>query len=256
MLIRLTQKAKIAGLFLLFFLIGIFSIRQGYLFAQPALSVIENLQVAAESVVYIESENAVLSDTAKDTYAVTGLRDSERSRTRATTYTRNGAGVIIDANGIIVTTSHVVNGANRIMVRFSDQSLASAVPLWVISEYDIAFIRVADRLSSSVLGFSEQRSVQLGMTVYTIGTSAMHNQTIAQGKITGIGKRQHRTTQAVDMIQTDFSVYKGDSGGPLLDKEGHLLGLIIAAKVKQPYRTFAIPAPVIKHYYRTLRKDS
>ena len=85
-----------------------------------------------------------------------------------------------------------------------------------------------------------------------IGNSDFWNESLVSGKITGlVGARlaRNRKNKIVELIRVNITVYKGDSGGPLLDKNGHLIGLM-AAKLKNKERmSLAIPSNKIKKLY-------
>lgn len=222
------------------------------LYAQS--SIIEIIQDSLRSIVSIKAENALAEkespQLAKDprTGKIVVVQ-----RLKGATYARVGAGVVIDASGIIATNAHIVKGAQRVSVTLSDGTEAKAHVLWVSLEDDLAFLRVTTEVLFVPLGFSTIKTIQLRDTVYTVGGSEMLKGSFIQGKISGVGKRaqaQEGDTYHVDLIQTSFEdMYQGDSGSPLLDRNGKLLGLMVAVKTSTPYVSFAIPSHRIAKYY-------
>ena len=218
-------------------------------------SLIQIIQESLSSIVGIEAENAQLFKT-RDI----GIRDAATGRLaiarglKSSKYLRSGAGVIIDSSGLIATNAHLVLHPGRIAVTLHDNSKYEAKVVWVAPEEDLAFLRIPPLSPYQPLAFSNSDDARIGTPVYAIGNSEFIKGTIAQGKITGIGNKASRkdaNDPLVDILQTNFSTYRGDSGGPLLDSAGRLLGLIVAAETKAPHATFAIPSNKIKHYYLT-----
>ncbi|MFC1755081.1 S1C family serine protease [Thermoproteota archaeon] len=215
-------------------------------------SIIATIDNSLKSIVYIKSESAVIG---KDSDVL--VKDEKTGkillmkRAKGAKFDRTGSGVIIDATGIIVTNAHIVQNAGRITVTLNDQTKYEAEVLWIASGDDLAFLRIKPKKPLTPLPLSHPDTIKLNATVYTIGSSEILDGTITQGKITGIGKSNKKKKQKgeyADLIQIGFNLYKGDSGAPLLDNEGKLLGLMIATQRKQSRKSFAIPAYKIKAY--------
>ncbi len=219
-------------------------------------SILQTLDESLRSIVKIKAESAIMGkkpETAfldKETGKILILK-----RAKAAKFDRNGAGVVIDSKGIIVTNAHVVKKAGRTTVTFHDNTELDAQVVWVDSKDDIAFLKVNAEAALKPLSLADSNSARLRDIVYTVGNSEFIQGTIAQGRITGIGKND-KTTQKVDMIQTNFNIYKGDSGGPLLNEKGQLLGMLIAAKTTQNHISFAIPSSNIKKHYQNYIKKT
>jgi S1-C subfamily serine protease len=158
-----------------------------------------------------------------------------------------GAGVVIDAQGAILTALHVVSGGGTIQVRFADgtQSVARVVQSQPAS--DIAVLGV-DRLPSVVVPAVMGGAVQVGDAVFPVG-----NPLGLQGSLTaGVVSALQRTIRAEGnrtlkgLIQFDAAVNPGNSGGPLLDRDGHVVGIVtgLANPSQQPFFVgigFAVP---------------
>ena len=216
-------------------------------------STLERLSQVKKAVVYIKAENAVLAR--KPNIAVlnpvkTGLLILKRAR--AATFDRKGAGVIIDPSGLIITNAHTVRDAGRILAASHDGSIYEAKLLRIADDDDLAFLGINPVKPLTPVAFSDSNTARLGNVVYTIGGSNFSRDTISQGKITGLGKRAKRkgsNRYSIELLQTDLNLHKGDSGGPLLDKKGRLLGLLFATRNKRPHLSFAIPSNRIKQEY-------
>jgi len=215
-------------------------------------SVIENLNKTLSSVIYIESEVAGLFRTPH-----TAVRDKNTGKIavatgiRAGKYKRSGAGVIVDKTGIAVTNAHIVINAKRITVSLVNGQSYPAEITFVAPDEDIAFIKIIAEIDFSPVFFSDSDNLTLNSRVFNVGASEVLKGSFSEGKVTGIGENRSQPptdNENIDLIQTSFNVYKGDSGGPLLDYHGHFLGLIVGAKINTGHTSYAIPSNKVKKY--------
>ncbi len=142
-----------------------------------------------------------------------------------------GSGIVIDRNGTIVTNNHVVQGALRVQVIFTeDRARMEGEVIGTSSEHDLAVVRVdADDLDPVEIGRSSQ--LQLGDDAIAIGFPlGLGGPTVTRGIISGLD----RTVQAQNqcgverlegVLQTDAAINPGNSGGPLVDSAGQLVGI-------------------------------
>jgi len=139
-----------------------------------------------------------------------------------------GAGVVYDTKGDILTDEHVVAGATKVTVAFQDGRTASAKVLGTDPSTDVGVIRV--NVPSSELHpipFADSSSAQVGDPVVAIGSPFSEPETTTAGIVSAVG----RSIQAPNnftipgAIQTDAAINPGNSGGPLLDASAHVLGL-------------------------------
>jgi S1-C subfamily serine protease len=139
-----------------------------------------------------------------------------------------GAGVVYDNKGDILTDEHVVSDASSATVTFQDGRTATAKVLGTDASTDVGVIRV--NVPSSELHpiqFANSSAAQVGDPVVAIGSPFSLPETVTQGIVSQVG----RSIQAPNgftiplAIQTDAAINPGNSGGPLLDANGHVLGL-------------------------------
>jgi S1-C subfamily serine protease len=163
-----------------------------------------------------------------------------------------GSGVIVDAQGHILTNEHVVNGATDISVRLADGSEYAAKVVGTAPDSDLAIVQAsipADKLAVATLGDSS--AVQPGDPAIAIGSPFGLDQTVTAGIVSGIN-REFGTANGRPMrglIQTDAPVNPGNSGGPLLNAKGEVVG--ITTSIESPVRGsvgvgFAIPSNTAK----------
>ena len=153
-----------------------------------------------------------------------------------------GSGLVIDRDGHILTNYHVVEGQQTLKVKLSDGSASTATVLGFDPGSDLAVIQAtfpADRLIPATLGNSDQ--VRTGDAVFAIGAPFNQPFTVTSGIISATG----RTTQSSftgrsirDVLQTDAAVNPGNSGGPLFNMNGEVIG--INTSIENPNGRFFI----------------
>jgi len=140
-----------------------------------------------------------------------------------------GTGVIVDDQGHILTNNHVIDGAQSIEVRFSDGSTLSAEVSGTDPANDVALIKVDPNGHDLVVAkLGDSDALRVGDPVLAIGNPFNLEGTLTQGIVSALG-RTHATganTRPIrNMIQTDAAVNPGNSGGPLLDCRGEVVGI-------------------------------
>lgn len=140
----------------------------------------------------------------------------------------SGSGAIIDAGeGIVVTNNHVVEGGRKFTVDMTDGRIFDAVLIGADKATDLAVLRIeqgegAARLSEIEVVDSDQ--LRTGDLAFAVGYPLGLDQTLTMGVISGLG-RSGMGDRIEDYIQTDAAVNSGNSGGPLLDSRGRLIGI-------------------------------
>jgi serine protease Do len=169
-----------------------------------------------------------------------------------------GSGVIVDAeDGYVLTNYHVVSGANAILVRLSDGRVIAGDDVGVVgfdAATDLAVLRInAGNLASIAWGDSQR--LEVGDWVLAVGNPYGLDRTVTSGIVSAKQRRGVNGTAYQDFLQTDAAVNPGNSGGPLLDIEGKLVG-ITTAIVGQAFQgiTFAIPSEVAQDVYERLKQ--
>ena len=142
----------------------------------------------------------------------------------------SGTGFVIDSNGTIVTAAHVVDGANRVQVRFDDNDLSvDAEVLGSDDSSDLAVLRVDASKTQSVtpLALADSDTVKVGDPTLAIGYPLGLDRTVTAGIVSAVGRAiQAPNGFSIDkVIQTDASINPGNSGGPLLDGAGRVIGV-------------------------------
>lgn len=137
--------------------------------------------------------------------------------------TATGTGFIISQDGYVLTNHHVVEGADEISLRLSDRREFKAKLVGSDAQTDVALLKVeADGLSALRLG--QSAGVKAGQWVVAIGSPYGLDHTVTAGIVSAIG-RSTGGQQYVPFIQTDVAINRGNSGGPLLNTRGEVVGI-------------------------------
>ncbi len=165
-----------------------------------------------------------------------------------------GSGVIVDPSGIALTNAHVLEGATEIEVVTADGKKPKAKVVGVDPKTDLAVLRLEGPGPFPAVTFGDSSRMQVGDWVLAIGSPFRLHQTVSAGIISGksrvIGQGPYD-----DLLQTDAAVNPGNSGGPLVNMSGEVIGINTAILSRAGGSTgigFAIPSGVARHAYREL----
>jgi serine protease Do len=149
----------------------------------------------------------------------------ERGVRRAPQRVRSlGSGVIVSADGVILTNSHVVENAETIRVALKDGRDLDAKLVGTDPQSDIAVLRV-DQKQLPAIGIADSSKTRIGDLVLAIGNPFGIGQTVTMGIISAVGRANVGITDYEDFIQTDAAINPGNSGGALVDMDGKLVGI-------------------------------
>jgi serine protease Do len=134
-----------------------------------------------------------------------------------------GSGFIIRGNGLIITNHHVIEDADEIVVRLYDRREFVAELVGSDPETDVALLRI-DAEELPTLEFGDSEALRPGEWVIAIGSPFQFEQSVTAGIVSAKGRTQWRQ-QYVPFIQSDVAINRGNSGGPLIDTDGHVVGI-------------------------------
>jgi serine protease DegQ len=168
-----------------------------------------------------------------------------------------GSGVIVSAEGYILTNNHVVEGADEIEVILNDSRRAVAKVIGTDPDSDLAILKISlDKLPAIVLGNSD--ALQVGDQVLAIGNPFGVGQTVTSGIVSALNKNQLGINTFENFIQTDAAINPGNSGGALVDVNGNLQGINTAIYSRSGGSLgigFAIPVSTAKLVMEGIVKD-
>jgi len=199
------------------------------------------------SIKTVEADLTSTSESLAELSAVSGdfsgiVEDAIHGVVSVLTDDGQGSGAVYSDDGYIVTNYHVIKTANNIEVLFSDGARVDAVLIGSNTVNDIALLKV-DRNNLYELGFGNSNSVRIGEKVVALGNPLGLSFTVTEGIVSA--KNRVIIEGAAGLIQTDVAVNPGNSGGPLLNKEGKVIGIINAKLQGYEGLGFAIPSNVV-----------
>ena len=168
-----------------------------------------------------------------------------------------GSGVIVSADGLLLTNNHVVEGASEIEVQLADGRQARARLVGTDPETDLALLQIKlDALPVITLG--DVRVLQVGDVVLAIGNPFNVGQTVTSGIVSALGRNRLGLSTFENFIQTDAAINPGNSGGALVDAEGRLVGINTAIYSRSGGNMgigFAIPVDSARGVMDALLRD-
>lgn len=173
----------------------------------------------------------------------------------------SGSGVIISADGYIVTNNHVIKGANKIEVKLNNQKTYTADLIGSDPSTDIALLKIEEK-GLPYIKFVDSDAINVGDWVLAVGNPFGLNSTVTAGIISAKGRsinilRQNSDSPIESFIQTDAAINPGNSGGALVNANGDLIGINTA--ISSPTGTyagygFAVPSNLVKKVVEDIKK--
>jgi serine protease Do len=197
--------------------------------------------------------------------------DSSSGRTDTAVITRQrdtGSGVILSADGYIVTNYHVVSNARRVRVRIPNdaatgksvlQPVGKIIDAKVIGadrDTDLAVIKI-DRTDLPFLTLGDSDTLHQGELIMAFGSPMGLENSVSMGVVSSVA-RQIKPDDSMIYIQTDAPINPGNSGGPLVNSEGQVMGLntfILSQSGGSEGLGFAIPSNIVKNIYQQLHDE-
>jgi serine protease Do len=165
-----------------------------------------------------------------------------------------GSGFIISPDGYILTNNHMIEGAEKVTIEFEDGRKFTAEIKGTDPDSDIAVVKIdADKLP--YLEFADSDTLEVGEWVLAIGNPLSFSHTVTAGIVSAKG-RSVGLANIENFIQTDAAINRGNSGGPLLNLEGKVVGMntAIYGATGNIGIGFAIPANMAQHAYKQIRE--
>ena len=165
-----------------------------------------------------------------------------------------GSGVVVSTDGFILTNNHVVRGADKLQVQLSDDSTYDAQIVGTDPRSDLAVLKIeAQGLSAARLGESDR--MEVGDWVIAIGSPFGLNQTVTTGIVSATNREDVEGGSYANFLQTDAAVNPGNSGGPLLNLRGEVIGINTAIATRTGAYSgisFAIPSNLARRVLESI----
>ena len=224
---------------------------------EPLVDMIEKAEPAVVSVVI--TKDVPIYERYYETLDPWGFFNIPRIRSNGTEAQEvgGGSGFIVTNDGMIVTNNHVVADVDaRYSVVLSDGTSYAVDVLARDSELDIAIVKITEPLQNPLpfITFGDSTTLKLGQTVVAIGNAlAEFQNSVSVGVVSGLSRSitasdmaTGKSEQLDHVIQTDAAINQGNSGGPLLNLQGEVIGVNVATTRSAESIGFALPAQVVK----------
>lgn len=159
-----------------------------------------------------------------------------------------GSGFVIDSSGYVVTNNHVVDGATEVKIKLADKEEYAATVVGTDPDTDLALLKVSPQKPLPAVTFGSSASLRVGDQVIAVGNPFGLGGTVTAGIVSARG-RDIDNGPYVDFIQTDASINRGNSGGPLFNTDGQVVGVnsaILSPNGGSVGVGFAIPSDTVK----------
>lgn len=211
---------------------------------------------AKDSVVNIRTKSTIVVETYNPLEAFlfgTSGRRHEKKETGSL-----GSGFIISSDGYIMTNNHVINGADEIYVKMSDGQEYLAKLVGTSPEVDIAILKVMANRTFKPLKFANSDNIKIGHWAIAFGNPLGLNSSMTVGVIGASGRSSLGIEQVENFIQTDAAINQGNSGGPLLNINGDVIGVntaIYSTNGGSVGLSFAIPSNLASNVRDSILKS-
>ncbi|MFA6599505.1 MAG: trypsin-like peptidase domain-containing protein [Candidatus Omnitrophota bacterium] len=187
---------------------------------------------------------------------ISDFTESDVNPRRYTFFRSEGAGVIIDASGLVLTNLHVVSAFDDIQVKIVGNKTYKAALVGKSNKHDIALLRIEGVRDLKPVKWADSSQAKLADTIYAIGNPYAYSKTTTKGMISALDRQitLYDGTVFEHLIQTDVPVNPGNSGGALINAKGEMLGIVTLGDRRTHNIGFSVPTNVIRDILPDLKR--
>jgi serine protease Do len=220
-----------------------------------AQSAVEKISPSVVTIFGLKNPGTLKEEWLEQLFAQSKKETQLRSNSRSTRIT-SGTGFFIDSDGYILTNKHVVDDEeSHYVVTLEDGTQKDAEVVYKDTEDDLAVVKISgENFPSLTLGDSSQ--LKVGQAIIGIGNSFGSFKNVTQGSISSLRRiivaESNGEREVSRVIQSSMQLYPGDSGGPLFDLEGKVVGVNVAVAVDRENTSFSVPINNAKDFLEKL----
>jgi serine protease Do len=167
-----------------------------------------------------------------------------------------GSGVIIKSNGLVVTNAHVVRHGSKYLVRLVTGKTYHAKLIGLDPVRDIALLKIQSRRKFRAAKLGRSSTLVIGQTVIVIGNPYGLSHSVSKGIISALNRTIPISgTKSHNLIQTDAAINFGNSGGPMVNLRGRVIGIVVALHHGGGGLGFVIPIDIVKKVVKKILKN-
>jgi len=214
-------------------------------------------QAQVQQMAYGDDEGGAFEDRLGELFGFDAQDPRRRPEPQGRSGGALGSGFIVDASGLVITNNHVVEGADRVTVQLADGRELPGRVLGRDAKSDVAVVRIEGKGNFRPIAWGDSDHIRVGDSVFAVGSPFGLGNTVTSGIVSARG-REIGAGPYDDFLQVDAAINSGNSGGPLFDASGRVVGVntaIFSPSGGNVGIGFAIPAKMARQMAQQIARD-